>query len=108
MTEPQSSAQPEDLVCVTGASGFIASHLVAELLRGGYRVRSTVRDPSDEKKTAHLCTLAEQTVGEVREPLPRPRGPLGIIEHERFGIIQLGVRYTAAILDPPRARPRAT
>ncbi|MEE9904656.1 SDR family oxidoreductase [Chlorobium sp.] len=33
----------EKPVCVTGASGFIASHIVAGLLAGGYRVRGTVR-----------------------------------------------------------------
>ncbi len=30
-------------VCVTGASGFIAAHIVRELLERGYRVRGTVR-----------------------------------------------------------------
>ena len=30
-------------VCVTGASGFIATHIVRELLERGYRVRGTVR-----------------------------------------------------------------
>ncbi len=30
-------------VCVTGASGFIAAHIVSELLIKGYRVRGTVR-----------------------------------------------------------------
>ena len=37
--------QTSDLVCVTGASGFIATQLVKALLEGGYRVRGTVRDP---------------------------------------------------------------
>jgi hypothetical protein len=32
-------------VCVTGASGFIASWLVKLLLERGYTVRGTVRDP---------------------------------------------------------------
>lgn len=31
-------------VCVTGASGFIAAEIVADLLASGYRVRGTVRD----------------------------------------------------------------
>lgn len=33
-----------DTVLVTGATGFIAKHCIAELLRGGYRVRGTARD----------------------------------------------------------------
>ncbi|XP_047326277.1 phenylacetaldehyde reductase-like [Impatiens glandulifera] len=44
-------------VCVTGASGFIASWLVNHLLRRGYTVNATVRDLSDPKKTAHLVAL---------------------------------------------------
>lgn len=33
-------------VCVTGASGYIASWLVKLLLQRGYTVKATVRDPS--------------------------------------------------------------
>jgi len=33
-------------VCVTGASGYIASYLVKLLLLRGYTVHATVRDPS--------------------------------------------------------------
>ncbi|XP_052201186.1 phenylacetaldehyde reductase-like isoform X2 [Diospyros lotus] len=44
-------------VCVTGASGFIASWLVKLLLQRGYTVRATVRDLSDPKKTDHLLAL---------------------------------------------------
>ena len=46
------------LVCVTGASGYIGSHVVQVLLGRGYSVRATVRDPADEKKTAHLLGMA--------------------------------------------------
>lgn len=35
--------------CVTGASGYVASQLVARLLRGGHTVRGTVRNASDPK-----------------------------------------------------------
>ncbi|KAM1049487.1 hypothetical protein EV1_028287 [Malus domestica] len=45
------------VVCVTGASGYIASWLVKLLLQRGYAVRATVRDPSDPKKTEHLLLL---------------------------------------------------
>ncbi|XWS75658.1 hypothetical protein CRYUN_Cryun01aG0110000 [Craigia yunnanensis] len=47
----------EKVVCVTGASGFIASWLVKQLLQRGYTVKATVRDPSDAKKTQHLVSL---------------------------------------------------
>lgn len=47
------------LVCVTGASGYVGTHVVRELLERGYRVRGTVRDTSQEEKTAHLYRLAE-------------------------------------------------
>ncbi len=43
-----------DRVCVTGAAGFVGSYVVKELLAKGYRVRATVRDPGDKRKTAHL------------------------------------------------------
>ena len=36
----------EAAVCVTGASGYIASYLVKLLLLRGYTVHATVRDPS--------------------------------------------------------------
>jgi uncharacterized protein YbjT (DUF2867 family) len=34
------------VVCVTGASGYIASWLLKLLLQHGYTVKATVRDPS--------------------------------------------------------------
>ncbi|VVA90397.1 unnamed protein product [Arabis nemorensis] len=45
------------VVCVTGASGYIASWIVKLLLLRGYTVRATVRDPKDQKKTDHLLAL---------------------------------------------------
>ncbi|PQP95642.1 tetraketide alpha-pyrone reductase 1 isoform X1 [Prunus yedoensis var. nudiflora] len=45
------------VVCVTGASGFIASWLVKLLLQRGYIVKATVRDPNDPMKTEHLLAL---------------------------------------------------
>ncbi|GMI65939.1 hypothetical protein like AT5G19440 [Hibiscus trionum] len=49
--------EAEKVVCVTGASGFIASWLVNLLLQRGYTVNATVRDPYDGKKTEHLVAL---------------------------------------------------
>ncbi|KAF3452516.1 hypothetical protein FNV43_RR02949 [Rhamnella rubrinervis] len=45
------------VVCVTGASGYIASWLVKYLLQRGYTVKASVRNPSDPKKTEHLTSL---------------------------------------------------
>ncbi|CAK9322454.1 unnamed protein product [Citrullus colocynthis] len=50
------SAVSGQIVCVTGAGGFIASWLVKLLLEKGYTVRGTVRNP-DDQKNAHLNNL---------------------------------------------------
>ena len=44
-------------VCVTGASGFIASRIVELLLERGYKVRGTVRSLKKPADTAHLTSL---------------------------------------------------
>jgi len=44
-------------VCVTGASGFIASHIVEQCLAKGWTVRGTVRDINADSKTKHLMAL---------------------------------------------------
>ena len=50
----------ESLILVTGASGFIASHIVDELLERGYHVRGTVRNAA---KTAWLQELFDKRHG---------------------------------------------
>ncbi|KAJ0837603.1 putative cinnamyl-alcohol dehydrogenase [Helianthus annuus] len=45
------------VVCVTGASGYIASWVVKLLLDRGYTVHATVRSLDDPKKTQHLLAL---------------------------------------------------
>ncbi|KAL9260524.1 Phenylacetaldehyde reductase-like protein [Drosera capensis] len=45
------------VVCVTGASGYIASWIVKQLLQRGYTVKASVRDPDNPKKTEHLRAL---------------------------------------------------
>jgi len=52
-------ADDKGTVCVTGAGGFIGTHVVDALLRAGYRVRGTVRNADDPAKTAHLRALGD-------------------------------------------------
>ena len=68
--------EPGDRVCVTGAAGFIGSHLCAALLRGGYRVRGTVLDETQARDdTRRLREIAAETGSElefVTADLTRP------------------------------------
>ncbi|XP_027106921.2 phenylacetaldehyde reductase-like [Coffea arabica] len=45
------------VVCVTGASGYVASWLVKMLLECGYTVKASVRDLNDPDKMEHLISL---------------------------------------------------
>ncbi|OVA05622.1 NAD-dependent epimerase/dehydratase [Macleaya cordata] len=49
--------QKKGKVCVTGASGYLASWLIKRLLLAGYHVTGTVRDPGNYEKVAHLWEL---------------------------------------------------
>jgi len=48
----------EDLVLVTGGSGFVAVHCIDQLLRAGYRVRTTVRSLSREVDARAMLKVA--------------------------------------------------
>ena len=45
-------------VCVTGSTGYIASHVVDQLLDQGFHVRATVRSVAESKKYNFLTQLA--------------------------------------------------
>jgi nucleoside-diphosphate-sugar epimerase len=47
-----------ELVLVTGGSGFVGSHTIAQLLHGGFRVRTTVRNLSRASDVRELVTAA--------------------------------------------------
>ncbi|MBM4385419.1 MAG: NAD-dependent epimerase/dehydratase family protein [Deltaproteobacteria bacterium] len=49
-------------LAVTGASGYIGSWIVRDLVEQGYAVRACVRDPSSAPKTAHLLALNEMNL----------------------------------------------
>ena len=48
------------LVFVTGVNGHIGNHIVSDLLSNGYRVKGSVRNLSDENKTAHVIAHAKR------------------------------------------------
>ena len=50
-SDAMGTKQPK-LVLVTGANGYIGSSLIKTLLERGYKVRGTVRDPTDKKLTS--------------------------------------------------------
>ena len=52
-------------VLVTGASGYIGSHIVANLLSKGKTVRATVRDSSDPERVDHLRTMEIENGGSL-------------------------------------------
>lgn len=47
------------IVAVTGANGFIASHVCDALVKQGYQVRAIVRNPTNPAKTSHLLAMGD-------------------------------------------------
>jgi nucleoside-diphosphate-sugar epimerase len=58
-----------DLILVSGASGYLATHIVKLLQEQGYRVRGTVRSLTDAKK-----------VDPLRKLVKNPNFPLELVE----------------------------
>lgn len=49
----------QELVCITGASGYVGSHITKVLIERGYRVRALVRDTTDAAKVDHLKKMGD-------------------------------------------------
>ena len=50
---------------MTGASGYIATHIVQQLQQAGYKVRGTVRSLSNPKKVDPLKKLCPNAAHEL-------------------------------------------
>ena len=50
---------------MTGASGFIATHIVKQLLEAGYKVRGTVRSLTNPKKVDPIKALCPNAAHEL-------------------------------------------
>jgi nucleoside-diphosphate-sugar epimerase len=50
---------PDGPVAVTGASGYVGSHVVIALMKRGYKVHACVTDPTNADKPSHLRRLNE-------------------------------------------------
>ncbi|XP_072168505.1 uncharacterized protein [Diadema setosum] len=64
-------------VLVTGASGYIASHIVQQLLEAGYKVRGTVRSLSNASKVEplrKLCPNASSDLELIEADLTKDEG----------------------------------
>ncbi|KAF8406777.1 hypothetical protein HHK36_008869 [Tetracentron sinense] len=90
-------------VCVTGASGYLASWLVKRLLLSGYHVKGTVRDPGNYKKVAHLWGLegAKERLQLVKADLMEE----GSFDDAIMGCD--GVFHTASPVLEPKSDPKA-
>ncbi|XP_028110603.1 tetraketide alpha-pyrone reductase 1-like [Camellia sinensis] len=85
-------------VCVTGASGFIASWLIKRLLLSGYRVIGIVRDPGNNEKLRHLWRLEG-----AKERLELVRADL--MEEGRFDDAIMGCHGVFHIASPVLGQP---
>lgn len=53
-------------VLVTGATGYVAGWIIKRLLEEGVVVHAAVRDPTNEKKIAHLKELDSESSGQLK------------------------------------------
>eukprot|EP01111_Echinosteliopsis_oligospora_P009448 TRINITY_DN2770_c0_g1_i1.p1 TRINITY_DN2770_c0_g1~~TRINITY_DN2770_c0_g1_i1.p1 ORF type:complete len:324 (-),score=107.99 TRINITY_DN2770_c0_g1_i1:58-1029(-) len=64
-------SKQEKIAVVTGASGFLASHVVKKLIERGYKTRGTVRSLSDKEKVDQLKKVfpeLELYEGDLKKP----------------------------------------
>jgi len=100
---PQAAPVTSGAVCVTGATGFIATHIVRNLLGRGYRVRGTVRNPDRKADLAFLTSLpgADERLELVRGDLLDPRGWDAAVAECEY-VLHTASPYQIDVEDPQR------
>ncbi|GAA5007214.1 NAD-dependent epimerase/dehydratase family protein [Acinetobacter puyangensis] len=52
-------------ILVTGATGYVAGWIIANLLRQGFTIHATVRNPANKKSIEHLIDIAASSSGAI-------------------------------------------
>ncbi|XP_076435893.1 uncharacterized protein LOC143275577 [Babylonia areolata] len=101
LVSKMAAASESSLVLVTGASGYIATHVIKQLQDGGFKVRGTVRSLADEAKVKHLhdlCPEAAFKLELVEADLTKP---------ESWEAAVKGVTYVIHVASPfPTSQPK--
>jgi len=95
-------AASNQLVCVTGASGFLGSHIVRLLLRDGFRVLAVVRDLKKKERYEHLLKF-NQSEGQLTfAEADLEVGPdvYAKVLTGCYGLIHTATPYTYTAVDP--------
>lgn len=66
LNDPSLNIDTSRPVLVTGATGYVAGHLVRQLLAAGVTVHAAVRDTQRESKIRHLNEMAGRLPGDIR------------------------------------------
>lgn len=74
MAKFEKNITDSDLILVTGAGGFLGSHITKLLIEKGYRVRGTVRNLSDQDKVSALKCMVK-----------KPKFELELVEADLIG-----------------------
>jgi len=82
------------LVLVTGASGFVASHICKTLLELGAKVRGTVRSLENEEKIGFLRTLVENPKHKIELV------EADLLKEESWKSAVKGVKYVIHVASP--------
>jgi dihydroflavonol-4-reductase len=90
-------------ICVTGATGFVASEIVAQLLADGYKVTGTTRDPERAWQEGHVTGVpgATDRLELIAADLMRPGAFDDVVNGSQY-VIHTASPYETDVEDPQR------